>query len=1114
MFPDPESAQGCPRTMSWSPTALLNPKAGIDIPSVRPQSAGAIPNPSESASLAPEQISFQFTSPDGPPTADFARPPQGLQNGEAAQLHRSPTMPVLQNGVGKSIERLHNVHERIVPQPKRRKTENENDPGTMLGPLSAFTGAGSGILSQSIKREPSEAGKPAPNALETIDLTEGDSDSASLPQTLKDPVKDEEVCYGMVEGALINCHRVPTPKPGAICLNGDSHWPQVKVVLRRRTGDQTTKIYVYDCTRQVFGTVDAKTAECLAPLLDSALQIRTDCRIPSRRKRPGEQAGQPASFSHKFELMVYGPRKYAAQVGNHLASKNVNLVSPVRVEKGVKTFNPLAKENRLPTVARFSSSGSSSQYRPPHVVRSAEEIRSEVLGLFDSLPRSEELPEVEPDGRIQTELLKHQRQALYFMTSRESEQLPDAGKAIVTSTWQQKRDRFGAVVYYNVVTSQTQREQPAPTLGGILADMMGLGKTLSVLALLTKTLEAAEDWSKLPPVQPKNPERRPQQQFEVPRPANFDLTPLRQNGKATLLICPLSTVTNWEEQIKQHIKPDAITYHIYHGPNRIKDVSQLAQFDLVITTYGSVVSELNSRLRRKRGIYPLEEIAWFRIVLDEAHTIREQNTLAFKSVCRLQANRRWAVTGTPVQNKLDDLAALLAFLRLKPFDDKSKFLQYIIQPFKMADPEIVPKLRVLIDTITLRRLKDKIHLPPRTDVVIKLDFTPEERLVYDWFAKSAKERVRVLTGQSQDRIMGGRTMIHILRSILQLRLICAHGKDLLNEEDLAELQGMTADTPIDLDSDEEAERPMLQEKKAYEMMYLMQEGNSDNCFRCNCKLGAIEVDDPESDQQDDTLGYMAPCFHTYCPSCIKLRSNDQHDDGQNGCDLCAGVDKSSCVELHRKRADIEHESRQAKNKSGTGKIIPDDRYSGPHTKTRALIQELLANKEKSAMIPGEPPYKSVVFSGWTSHLDLIQIALDNAGITYTRLDGKMSRTARNAAMDSFRDDPSVQVILVSIMAGGLGLNLTAGNSVYVMEPQFNPAAEAQAVDRVHRLGQKRPVRTVRFIMRDSFEEDMLRLQDKKKKLASLSMDRDSAERLADRTEAARQRLIDLRSLFK
>jgi SNF2 family DNA or RNA helicase len=140
------------------------------------------------------------------------------------------------------------------------------------------------------------------------------------------------------------------------------------------------------------------------------------------------------------------------------------------------------------------------------------------------------------------------------------------------------------------------------------------------------------------------------------------------------------------------------------------------------------------------------------------------------------------------------------------------------------------------------------------------------------------------------------------------------------------------------------------------------------------------------------------------------------------------------------------------------------------------------------------------------------LALNAAGITFVRLDGSMTRTARTNAMEKFREDNNVEVILVSIMAGGLGLNLTAGNNVYVMEPQYNPAAEAQAVDRVHRLGQKRPVRTVRYIMQDSFEEKMLELQEKKMKLASLSMDGQS--KALDKAEAARQKLMDLRSLFK
>jgi SNF2 family DNA or RNA helicase len=226
--------------------------------------------------------------------------------------------------------------------------------------------------------------------------------------------------------------------------------------------------------------------------------------------------------------------------------------------------------------------------------------------------------------------------------------------------------------------------------------------------------------------------------------------------------------------------------------------------------------------------------------------------------------------------------------------------------------------------------------------------------------------------------------------------------------------------------------------------------------------------------------------------------------------VCGSHVRFEFVELRRDDVDAEHDGPAKVKARDIRKRF--DKYDGPHTKTKALVEDLLKSKAASQANPDEPPFKSVVFSGWTSHLDLIELALNAAGITFVRLDGSMTRTARTNAMEKFREDNNVEVILVSIMAGGLGLNLTAGNNVYVMEPQYNPAAEAQAVDRVHRLGQKRPVRTVRYIMQDSFEEKMLELQEKKMKLASLSMDGQS--KALDKAEAARQKLMDLRSLFK
>lgn len=930
---------------------------------------------------------------------------------------------------------------------------------------------------------------------------------------------DEEVCYGMLN-ARLDCFKVPSPKPGTVSLFGPQYCPVVKVVLKRLAGDKTARIQAYDHTREIIGNVDGNTAQGLVGLLD-ALTMRTDCRIPPRKKHPDEQTGGPISRAYPLDLVLYGPFKHARTVGKHLRKFGLRLHSPKSVQPRIRVSNPHTEEYKPPPQKTYETYTQFGPQAP--TMRTVEEVRSEVMNVFDSLADNQHIPETEPPSSVQTSLLKHQKQALHFMKAREALDEVEGTEDHGPSLWKRRMNSSLQPGYINIITGQWAR-RPYETRGGILADMMGLGKTLSILSLVAGSLGDAEKWNAKPPTQPDEAPNTNTKSH--PRTQALGLTRLKRNTKATLLVCPLSTITNWEEQIKQHIKPDTFKYHIYHGSNRIKDSRKLADFDLVITTYGSVSSELSARSKGKAGPFPLEELGWFRIVLDEAHMIREQATLQFKAICRLQAERRWAVTGTPVQNRLDDLAALLAFIRLKPFDDKSKFLRYIVEPFKSCDPEIVPKLRILVDLITLRRMKDKIDLPPRTDHVVKLGFSREERHIYDMFSKNAQDRVKVLAGSGGGAALGGQTYIHILRSILRLRLICAHGKDLLNDDDIADLQGMTADTAIDLDSDEdEGERKVpLPERKAYEMFELMQETNSDSCILCQTKLGADDSDNIESEGQEDLLGYMNPCFHVLCTGCSKhfleqSAANLQPDSAKGPCPACGSFEEPFLVELRRSKTNVEHGGAPAKHKkkeapatNGTKKTLSFDRYTGPSTKAQALVEDLLKAKAESDQAPDEPPIKSVVFSGWTTHLDLIQLALDAAGIAYTRLDGSMSRPARTAAMETFREDHSVPVILVSIMAGGLGLNLTAGSNVYVMEPQYNPAAEAQAIDRVHRLGQRRPVRTVRYIMKDSFEEKMLELQEKKMKLASLSMD--GRGKAMDRGEALRQKLMDLKSLFK
>ena len=879
---------------------------------------------------------------------------------------------------------------------------------------------------------------------------------------------------------------MPYPSPRVTQLTS-TDWPPIKLELRRFPGKNLI-IRVLDGLGKDFGNVDVRTSLGLAPLMDSNNpKIRTSARLNSRRRNPYELPGQPISDSLIMTVNVYGPKSAVESIGRFLSQKQIYLRTPFMVERGIETCNPHAPKN--PLLPRTGQSGIPGGTAPGYVVRTAEEVRSDVLGMFDSLEKSENLPEMEPDNRITTPLLPHQKQGLYFLTKKEKARVY-SGDEKDGSLWRTRIRPNGQCMYVNVITGQEEHAKPPEVLGGILADMMGLGKTLSILSLIVGSLTDAQAWARQRPTSLPHDEVAP-----------------AMNSKTTLLISPLSTLANWEEQIATHIKPGTLSYHVYHGSNRCKDIEQLAHYDMVITTYSIVSSEYNGRSKKRHGS-PLLETNFFRIVLDEAHMIREQSTQQSQAICTLFAQRRWAVTGTPVQNRLDDLGALIKFLRIKPFHEKGGFGQFILAPFKMADPDVLPKLRLLVDSITLRRLKDRIDLPPRHDKEVRLQFSEEEQHLYDFFAKDATRKMEAIAG-GQRKSLGGKAYVHVLQSILRLRLLCAHGKELLGEEDLRLTEGMNSMNAIDLDSDT-FEAPTMTLRQAYDMLTLFKETNTDTCAQCTRKIEP--KDNVNEEGRDEIIGYMLPCYQIVCKDCskeLKETINAKADNDHFACPFCEQQINVSLLELTQGGLEAAEEAKlMARHNPKQAKVM--GRYGGPHTKTTTLVGALLQSKFESQANPEEPPIKSVVFSGWTAHMDLIQIALDDNGIKYVRLDGKMSRGQRNNSIDTFRDDPNVSVILVSIMAGGLGLNLTVASKVYVMEPQFNPAAEAQAVDRVHRLGQKREVTNVRFIMSDSFEEKMLDLQKKKQNLADISLNRGKF----DKKEAARQKLEEIRSLFK
>jgi superfamily II DNA or RNA helicase len=151
--------------------------------------------------------------------------------------------------------------------------------------------------------------------------------------------------------------------------------------------------------------------------------------------------------------------------------------------------------------------------------------------------------------------------------------------------------------------------------------------------------------------------------------------------------------------------------------------------------------------------------------------------------------------------------------------------------------------------------------------------------------------------------------------------------------------------------------------------------------------------------------------------------------------------------------------------------------SNPTRTTSSKLELLLSNLETAAA----DGHKSLVFSQWTSMLDLVEPELARSGHSFVRLDGATSDRA--AVVERFQNDPGVSVFLVSLKAGGVGLNLTAADHVFLLDPWWNPAAEEQAFDRAHRIGQEKPVFLYRLVAADTVEERILALQEEKRGLA-------------------------------
>ncbi|KAM3068187.1 hypothetical protein ACMFMG_011234 [Clarireedia jacksonii] len=495
----------------------------------------------------------------------------------------------------------------------------------------------------------------------------------------------------------------------------------------------------------------------------------------------------------------------------------------------------------------------------------------------------------------------------------------------------------------------------------------------------------------------------------------------------------------------RHLRPGKLTRCIYHGQNR-KGSESLGQYDVVITTYHTVSAiwrKLNGQPGNEKSIFSL---TWHRVILDEAHIIQNPQSQLSQACYALRSTRRWAITGTPIQNKLADFASIVKFLQVYPYSDQKTFEEEIFKPWQNrhgADAQGFLRLKTLVRAITISRTKAVIQLPPRVDEIHHLNFTPAEREKYE----DAKIESRMLLEEAiSSGNQGGKTF-NALRLLNILRLICNHG--LLAQSTVSNLTSRTQNSQGGRSPGEDSDS-----------FYGNILGGVTSCLNCGANL-LEDILEGSVSSAIETRRQMTSCDQMICELCISQTSDD--GIGQSPRDTLDLPDSSTNSARSTPVADYDTASTIESMSTKIKALVAD--LSKHNTTEKRSAPDLL-----SYYLPAQLTFRSVVFSYWTNTLDIIQLMLNHTGIAHTRIDGKTSLPKRSEALRAFQHNDSARVILVSITCGGAGLDLTAGSRVYLLEPHWNPMIEEQALCRVHRVGQEREVTTIRYLMRDSFEE--------------------------------------------
>ncbi|KAI9817232.1 MAG: hypothetical protein M1827_001345 [Pycnora praestabilis] len=785
-------------------------------------------------------------------------------------------------------------------------------------------------------------------------------------------------------------------------------------------------------------------------------------------------------------------------------------------------FNPNVADVQYPDYYRD---------RYDYITNDPTKTREEMLSLLENIRPDEELPPEDREGTpngMKYPLMEHQKLGLTWLKNMEE----------------------------------------GSNKGGILADDMGLGKTIQALALM------------------------------ISRPS------IDPHRKTTLIVGPVALMKQWEREINDKLngRTHRLSTYVLHGSKRKASWNTLREYDVVLTTFGTLASEFkrkegwDMKKRANPDARPTkedptsllaDECKWYRVIIDEAQCIKNKSTKAAQGACCLQSITRFCMTGTPMMNSVQELFSLIEFLRIKPYNVIEKFNHEFTRPLKSqsqtAKEKAMRKLQALLKAILLRRTKKSkidgkpiLNLPERTTEIQHAIFNEDEQAFYN--ALETKTQLQFNKYMKAGTV--GKNYSNVLVLLLRLRQACCHPHLIqdfgvaanleVSMHDMIALAKQLAPDVVERIKEQDGfECPVCYD--AVENPAIFIPCGHDTCSECFTKIsdpahalaqgveGVAEVKCPECREKispQKIIDYTAfkkvwmsdepgqdgetAINETDVETASDTDSDDDGDDDDSGSSLDGFVidddvedgeetasgeegedghgrgsnpftksayqakPKKNLKAKHLSKKDIKGKGKAKESKAPRKTLAQLKKEGMRNVKARKkYMRRLERDWEPSAKIDkvceileriqsgkGE---KTIIFSQFTSLLDLLEVPINRHGYGYKRYDGSMSAQARNQAVIDFTDKPQITIMLVSLKAGNSGLNLVAASQVIILDPFWNPYIEEQAIDRAHRIGQLRPVQVHRILVQETVEDRIIKLQEQKRELIEGALDEKASQ---------------------